>query len=111
VRPTQLANQSHIGFIRNAAFFIARALPSRSWDLALSARMGAEGGYTPPFIPAAEQRSGRIPALPYLPLRCDQYTWITLLKKIRSLQRGETLPVWDMRPGCSEVPDSFLTEK
>jgi hypothetical protein len=29
-----------------------------------SARMGAKGGCTPPFIPAAERRSGRIPALP-----------------------------------------------
>lgn len=35
--------------------------------------MGAEGGCTPPFIPAAERRSGRIPALPYPPLRCAQY--------------------------------------
>jgi hypothetical protein len=37
-------------------------------DLPLSARMGAKG-CTPPFIPAADRRSGRIPALPYPPFR------------------------------------------
>jgi DNA replication protein DnaC len=49
--------------------FTARALPSRSRDLTLSARIGARAACAPPFIPAAERRSGRIPALPYPPLR------------------------------------------
>ncbi len=56
----------------------ARALPSRSRDLSLSARIlrcllqRGEFIRRPPFrLPS--RRSGRIPALPYPPLRCVQY--------------------------------------
>src|SRR3984885_6898011 len=56
------------------AFFDARALPSRSRDLSLSARMAAEwGGLRRPTIPDLNRRSGRVPALPYPPSRLGQY--------------------------------------
>ena len=57
---------------KERSFFDARALPSRSRDLSLCARM-AGGAAAPPRIPAAGRRSGRIPALPYPPPRCGQY--------------------------------------
>src|SRR3984885_14572776 len=56
------------------AFFDARALPSRSRDLSLSARMAAEwGGLRRPTLPDPNRRSGRVPALPYPPSRLGQY--------------------------------------
>ena len=52
----------------------ARALPSRSRDLSLSRQNGCGAGrLAPPAIPALEQRSGRIPALPCPPSRSGQY--------------------------------------
>jgi hypothetical protein len=60
--------------MRKEAFLTARALPSRTRDLSLSARMAAErGGLRRPAIPDLNRRSGRVPALPCPPSRPRQY--------------------------------------
>jgi hypothetical protein len=56
--------------LRHRRFYSCASFSAGFWrDLPLFRQNSAKGSCAPPFIPAADRRSGRIPALPYPPPR------------------------------------------